>query len=359
LFPDTLDQEIKSCDGLVVVVSEGWAEEFARRDASQVERRATNEGADPSKPDYVLAEIATALKHGKRIYPVTVGGMTAEGFGGLPENLPGVDNDSRRRFNEANATTLSDTNYGDSLDKLAQSLWRWPPAAYWISAVLGLIAAVIAGSWLRASTDLGNYGSFAPVALFLGWTVANFVALAGAMKHYPILLGTGLLRGVASSWAGGALGLALVGVALAPALLTRTIVLECDRSCGDWTYEMRQEGTVNYQGVIGANTIARRLLPAWGWSQVEIEFFGRGPGDGTSGARSTSVGGLCVKEIPGPLLVNALQVNDNLPKNTQFVEGDDHMKWLTQQFPVSLRLGWLCSQSGVLSKPVNNWGSAQ
>jgi hypothetical protein len=53
--------------------------------------------------------------------------------------------------------------------------------------------------------------------------------------------------------------------------------------------------------------------------------------------------------------VNALQVNDNLPKNTQFVEGDDHMKWLTQQFPVSLRLGWLCSQSGVLSKPVNNW----
>ena len=95
----------------------------------------------------------------------------------------------------------------------------------------------------------------------------------------------------------------------------------------------------------------------WQWNEdrkVEIEFLGKGPDARTPGARSTSVGGVCVEGLPNVFLPDRQIINDCLPKTQVFVEGDRHMKWLALQFPVILELFELGPEPVLLHK-VKRW----
>ena len=132
-FPEKIEEWIANSDAMIVVISDGWAKEFENH------RR-----EHPSEPDYVLLEIREALKHDKEIIPVTVGGAS---FEGLPKDLADVDDKLRARFGIRNAEPLEDDKFDQGVEELVEKLWRPPPAAYWASAVLGLMAAAVLGLW--------------------------------------------------------------------------------------------------------------------------------------------------------------------------------------------------------------------
>lgn len=71
-FPDAIQRKVKTCDVLVAVIGPSWLELLRSRDGST---------------DYVIEEIATALRLDKRVIPVLVDGAPLPSEDQLPQEL--------------------------------------------------------------------------------------------------------------------------------------------------------------------------------------------------------------------------------------------------------------------------------
>ena len=154
-FPEEIDQAVRSCDAMVVVIGDGWLD---ARDAAGRRRLDQPE-------DWVRLEIAAALRQDKIVVPVLV-----EGAGPPPaERLPA----EIRALAVRQAVELPDSRWDYEVERLVQKLARSlprsapvpaPPPPRRLPLLVGLMAvvmvlavgAVILAALLGGGSDRGS-----------------------------------------------------------------------------------------------------------------------------------------------------------------------------------------------------------
>jgi len=143
-FTDAVDTAISQSDAVLAVIGPHWV----TAEGPSGERRLD------SADDYVRAELEAALRHGRRLIPVLVGGAAMPTAGQLPTEL--------RALTQRQAVALDDTSWRQDVDALASSLRgelasrgsrRWPVVA---GVAVVTVVAVVA---LVALLSLGDSGS--------------------------------------------------------------------------------------------------------------------------------------------------------------------------------------------------------
>lgn len=105
-FVTFLDDAVAACDVLVAVIGPTWLD---LRDGDGVRRIALDD-------DFVRIEIASALRQGKAVVPVLVGGAKMPRLADLPEDIAGL---ARR-----NAVEVAHSRFAADVDKLAEAIRR-------------------------------------------------------------------------------------------------------------------------------------------------------------------------------------------------------------------------------------------
>ncbi len=132
-FAEAIETTLKSCSHVLVVIGPRWHDILLAR-------------AQSSKEDYVVHEVATALKGDKTVVPVFVGGAASSALTALPPAL------SNLPFHQA--VELRDSSFNEDCDRLTKQLqlahrsFRKPLFAFVAAVVvlaLGLAYAAYAG----------------------------------------------------------------------------------------------------------------------------------------------------------------------------------------------------------------------
>jgi hypothetical protein len=103
-FTREIDGFLDSVDAVIVLIGEKWLTEIDESGRPRI--------ADPS--DMVHAEVASALRRGKRVYPVLVGGAGMPKAADLPEGLKGLA--------QLNAVEISDSRWDYDLSRLVEAM---------------------------------------------------------------------------------------------------------------------------------------------------------------------------------------------------------------------------------------------
>lgn len=171
-FPLVIDQWLRECDVLLAVIGTDWVAELNRR-------------RNNPAVDYVVSEIATALRDGKLVVPVLFDNAAMAPEADLPPQL--------RPLVRRNAVPITHHRFTSDVDELAQELasalgpatapgpaaaarpsWRsaWSLAA---TVVVALVLAV-GGFWVFTSRGAGDHKPLA--AAPIPTTVAPVMAVA-------------------------------------------------------------------------------------------------------------------------------------------------------------------------------------
>ena len=103
-FVQRIDRALDAVDAVIVLIGEQWLTVADGQSQPRIE--------DPA--DMVHVEIATALRRGKRVFPVTVGGAKMPPASALPGPLKGLA--------QLNAVELSDTRWAYDVGRLIDAL---------------------------------------------------------------------------------------------------------------------------------------------------------------------------------------------------------------------------------------------
>lgn len=140
-FVTALEQQLRSIDVMLVLIGPGWLA------ASRGGVRRLDD-AD----DFVRREIEAAIKSGKPLLPVLIGGATMPGERDLPTSIAAL---ARRQ-----AIALSDPGWSSDVARLVQSIKPWLPAPRrrvpaWLAGAAGaiaLLAVALLVLWPSAKT---------------------------------------------------------------------------------------------------------------------------------------------------------------------------------------------------------------
>jgi tetratricopeptide (TPR) repeat protein len=136
-FAQTIERTLGKCSHVLAVIGPHWREILEARAKQQDE-------------DYVVHELATALKQKKTVVPVFVAGATPASLTALPPELADLS------FHQA--VELHDSSFNDDCDRMAKTLhltreWSKKPLLWLVAgaAILGLLALAAAnvgfGPW--------------------------------------------------------------------------------------------------------------------------------------------------------------------------------------------------------------------
>jgi hypothetical protein len=123
-FAEVINQTIAKCDAVVAVIGKDW-----RSVTGQWRRRRLQDDSG----DWVLREIAAALKRNIRVVPVLVEGAKMPDAGELPEDV--------QVFARRHAVELSETAWTLQLDRLIDSLAATTPATTALQEALTVLPA--------------------------------------------------------------------------------------------------------------------------------------------------------------------------------------------------------------------------
>ncbi len=162
-FVSILDARVADCDLVIALIGPAWLN-------SSNEQGRRIDQAD----DFVRYELAAALKQGKRLIPVLVGGAKMPGATQLP---PAIN-----RLARCQAHAIDDTRFAYDLDALIRFIERRPSL---LGQFLELANSERMRRWRQAST-----GGVALLMLFLGWVqLFDAFGLDARIESYTMALG--------------------------------------------------------------------------------------------------------------------------------------------------------------------------
>jgi hypothetical protein len=103
-FVQRIDRALDAVDAVIVLIGEQWLTVVDGQSRPRIE--------DPA--DMVHVEIETALRRGKRVFPVTVGGAKMPAASALPGPLKGLA--------QLNAVEISDTRWAYDVGRLIEAV---------------------------------------------------------------------------------------------------------------------------------------------------------------------------------------------------------------------------------------------
>ena len=151
-FARTIDSRIHQADVVLVLIGPSWLQ------AADAEGRPRLH----STGDYVRLEIATALRHDKKVIPVLLGGAAMPNDDALPPEL--------RPLATRHAFSCSDERFHADVDTLIEKTdgrWRWRTKAR-SSDKQGRAKAGIIGRWTKRTAALALLGGIVVLVMQFG-----------------------------------------------------------------------------------------------------------------------------------------------------------------------------------------------
>jgi formylglycine-generating enzyme required for sulfatase activity len=161
---EELEKEVACCDVLLAMIGRNWFD--------------ANHGGRPRPTEFVAAEVGAALRLGKYVIPVLVGGASMPKAGDLPEDLAKL---ARR-----NALILPDTAFDPAVTKLIETIDKYWP---------GKAEAPVAGTVRTNPIDGLNYIYVPPGRFTMGASPGDTEAFDDEKPAHAVTISKGFWMG--------------------------------------------------------------------------------------------------------------------------------------------------------------------